>query len=105
MDLLEHIRQRDRQLSDALAVIVTRGDAKVLAAMGPSWTSRSDRRARSSPAQGVGGQTCGAPVRSFAGQTEPVIALHTWPWRWPRSGGHSVEAPSQRSLRSQNELA
>ena len=34
MDLLEHVRKRDRRLSDALAVIATRGDAKVLAAVG-----------------------------------------------------------------------
>jgi len=34
IDLLKHIRERDRQLLNALVVIATRGDARVLAAMG-----------------------------------------------------------------------
>jgi hypothetical protein len=32
--LLESCRQRDRRVSDALVVILTRGDAEVLAALG-----------------------------------------------------------------------
>lgn len=34
LDLLKHIRGRDRRLLDALVVIATRGDASVLAAVG-----------------------------------------------------------------------
>jgi hypothetical protein len=34
IDLLKHIRERERRLLNALVVIATRGDAKVLAAMG-----------------------------------------------------------------------
>jgi len=34
IDLLEHIRERDRRLADSLVVIATHGDARVLAAVG-----------------------------------------------------------------------
>ena len=33
-DLLEHVRARERRLFDAMVVILTRGDARVLTAVG-----------------------------------------------------------------------
>ena len=48
MELLEHSNERDRRVSAALVVILTRGDAEVLAALGivVGFVVRTVQRAR-----------------------------------------------------------